>query len=211
MPAHTRLEACVGAIVADDALHARWLNTFSYLEYVGFRKIVKSQRAEALTAAILTHALEEGRHALRLKNLAVEIGGEAFANYAPETMLCGDEAEGYFQAIDAACDDVFADRPDGLRARLVYCFVTWLIERRALQVYGVYKAALGSSPVAARIGGLLMEEEKHLADIEREIAAADPDFSARAPQLEAVEARLYETFVDALVAGLARPKTLAPA
>ncbi len=50
MNAKDRLEALVDRIVADPALHARWLNTFSYLEYVGFRKIVKSQKAEALTA-----------------------------------------------------------------------------------------------------------------------------------------------------------------
>jgi hypothetical protein len=206
-----RLEACVGAIVADERLHARWLNTFSYLEYVGFRKIVKSQRAEALTADILTHALEEGRHALGLKKLAIKIGGEAFAHYAPDAMLCGDEAEEYFQSLDEACDAVFADRPDALRARLVYCYVTWLIERRALQVYGVYKAALGASPVAARIAGLLVEEDRHLADIERDLAAADADFAARAGKLEDIEARLYETFIDALVAALARPKTLAAA
>jgi hypothetical protein len=208
MNPHFRLEAAVGAIVADASLHARWLNTFSYLEYVGFRKIVKSQRAEALTAEILNHALEEGRHALGLKNIALKIGGEAFATYAPENMLCGDEAEDYFQSLDAACDAVFADRPDAQRVRLVYCYVTWLIERRALQVYGVYKDALGSSPVAARIAGLLVEEEKHLADVEAEIGAADPDFAVRAPKLEAIEAKLYEGFIDALVADLARPKTL---
>jgi hypothetical protein len=211
MNPHSRLEACIGAIVADDALHARWLHTFSYLEYVGFRKIVKSQRAEALTAEILTHALEEGRHALGLKKIALKIGGEAFANYAPETMLCGDEAEDYFQSLDGACDEAFADRPEALRAKLVYCYVTWLIERRALQVYGLYKDALGSSPVAGRIAGLLMEEEKHLSDVEAEIGAADPDFATRAPKLEAIEATLYERFIDALVAALARPKTLAHA
>ena len=128
---HFRLEAAVGAIVADAGLHARWLNTFSYLEYVGFRKIVKSQRAEALTAEILNHALEEGRHALGLKNIALKIGGETFATYAPANMLCGDEAEDYFQNLDAACDAIFADRPDAQRVKLVYCYVTWLIERRA--------------------------------------------------------------------------------
>ena len=45
MPSDNCLEGLISQIVADPALHARWLNTFSYLEYVGFRKIVKSQRA----------------------------------------------------------------------------------------------------------------------------------------------------------------------
>lgn len=206
-----RLEASVGAIVADNALHARWLNTFSYLEYVGFRKIVKSQRAEALTSEILTHALEEGRHALGLKKLALKIGGAEFETYAPQNMLCGEQAEAYFQNLDAACDAAFADRPDAERAKLVYCYVTWLVERRALQVYGVYKTALGASPVAGRISGLLMEEEKHLSDVESELNAHDANFAARAPEFETIEAKLYETFIDALVAELAQPKTLAAA
>ncbi len=211
MPPQNRLEAAVGAIVADPNLHARWLNTFSYLEYVGFRKIVKSQRAEALTSAILNHALEEGRHALGLKQIALKIGGEAFATYRSENMLCGDEAEAYFQNLDAACDEAFADRPDALRARLVYCYVTWLVERRALLVYGVYRRALAGSTVAARIGGLLMEEEKHLSDVAAELASLDPDFETAAEKLGAIEGRLYETFIDALVAELARPTTFAAA
>ena len=93
MPSDNCLEGLISQIVADPALHARWLNTFSYLEYVGFRKILKSQRAEVLTAAILTHACEEGRHALGLKKLAVKLGGDGFDSYAPQVLLCGEEAD----------------------------------------------------------------------------------------------------------------------
>jgi len=62
-----------------------------------FRKIVKSQRAEVLTAAILGHACEEGRHALGLKKLAVKLGGAGFDSYAPQVLLCGEEAEAIFR------------------------------------------------------------------------------------------------------------------
>ena len=111
MQTQDRLEDLIGAIVADPALHARWLNTLSYLEYVGFRKIVKSQRAEVLTAAILGHACEEGRHALGLKKLAIKLGGVQFDSYAPEVLLCGEEAAAYFQGLDKACDEAFAAAP----------------------------------------------------------------------------------------------------
>jgi hypothetical protein len=106
------------AVVADPALHARWLNTFSYLEFVGFRKIVKSQRAEVLTAAILGHACEEGRHALGLKKLAIMLGGAQFDSYAPEALLCGEDAAAYFQDLDKTCDAAFADRSGEERAKL---------------------------------------------------------------------------------------------
>ncbi|WP_374306390.1 hypothetical protein [Methylocella sp.] len=211
MPAADSLEAAIAVVTAEPRLHARWLNTFSYLEYVGFRKIVKSQRAETVDSELLTHALEEGRHALGLKKLAVKLGGEEFEAYAPELLLCGDDAEAYFQNLDAGCDALFAHLPDAQRAKVVYCYVTWLIERRALDVYGRYKAALGTSPLASRIAGLLMEEEKHLADINREIAKADPEFQTRAPELEALEKRLYETFLGQLSAELqaSRPRASA--
>lgn len=208
MQTKDRLEDLVGRIVADTALHARWLNTFSYLEYVGFRKIVKSQRAEALTSAILSHACEEGRHALGLKKLAVKMGGAGFDSYAPQQLLCGEEAERYFQDLDQFCDTVFADRPDEERVKLAYGYVTWLVERRALDVYGTYKKALGDSEIARKLGGLLAEETKHLSDIEVLLQAADPAFPARSKELEATEAALYDLFLAALAKELTQEHPL---
>ncbi len=206
-----RLDALIGRIVADRALHAKWLNTFSFLEYIGFRKIVKSQRAEALSGAVLNHALEEGRHALGLKKLAVKLGGPEFDCYAPEVLLCGEEAEAYFQDLDAACDAALADQPEAARAKLVYCYVTWLIERRALGVYGVYRKALGESEAARKLDGLLAEETRHLAEVETWLQAGDPGFAARALAFEAVEAKLYADFVEALARDLAQPQPVAAA
>jgi len=209
MQTQDRLEDLIGAVVADPALHARWLNTFSYLEYVGFRKIVKSQRTEVLTAAILGHACEEGRHALGLKKLAIKLGGAQFDSYAPETLLCGEEAEAYFQDLDQACDAAFADRSGEQRGKLTYCYVTWLVERRALDVYQVYKRALGESEIARKLGGLLAEETKHLADVEALLHAGDPDFSTRSTEFKAVEAALYQNFIDALIRTLAQHVAIA--
>jgi hypothetical protein len=211
MQRQDRLESLIGAVVADPALHARWLNTFSYLEYVGFRKIVKSQRAEVLTAAILGHACEEGRHALGLKKLAIKLGGAQFDSYAPDVLLCGEEAEAYFQDLDKACDEAFADRSKQERAKLSYGYVTWLVERRALDVYGIYKQALGDSEIARKLGSLLAEETKHLADVEALLRAGDPEFSTRSKEFEAVEAAPYQNFNDALTCELARDAAIAAA
>jgi hypothetical protein len=210
MQTQDRLESLIGAVVADSALHAGWLNTFSYLEYVGFRKIVKSQRAEVLTAAILGHACEEGRHALGLKKLAIKLGGAQFDSYAPEVLLCGEEAEAYFQDLDKACDEAFADRSNEERAKL-YCYVTWLVERRALDVYGIYKKALGDSEIARKLGGLLAEETKHLADVKALLRAGGPEFSTRSNKFEAVEATLYQNFINALTREFARDAAIAAA
>ncbi|HXN88739.1 MAG TPA: hypothetical protein VN890_05215 [Methylocella sp.] len=211
MQTQDRLEDLIGAIVADPALHARWLNTFSYLEYVGFRKIVKSQRAEGLTAAILGHACEEGRHALGLKKLAIKLGGAEFDSYAPEVLLCGEEAEAYFQDLDKACDEALADRSEAERGKLTYCYVTWLVERRALDVYQIYKRALGETEIARKLGGLLAEETKHLADVEAVLYTGDPEFSTRSKEFEAIEAALDLNFIDALTREFARDAAIAAA
>ena len=172
---------------------------------------MKSQRAEVLTAAILGHACEEGRHALGLKKLAIKLGGAHFDSYAPEALLCGEEAAAYFQDLDKACDEAFAGRSEAERGKLTYCYVTWLVERRALDVYQVYKRALGESEIARKLGGLLAEETKHLADVEAVLHTGDPDFSTRSKQFEAVEAALYQNFVDALTRELARDAAIAAA
>ena len=210
MQTQNRLEDLVERIVTDPAFHARWLNTFSYLEYVGFRKFVKSQRAEVLTAAILGHACEEGRHALGLKKLAIKLGGARFDSYAPETLLRGEEAEAYFQDLDQFYDEAFADRLPEERAQLAYGCVTWLVEGRALDVYGIYKKALGESEIARKLGSLLAEETKHLADVEALLQAADPGFSARSKEFE-VESSLYQTFIDALTKELSQSSQVAAA
>lgn len=198
MNTQARLEALIGTIVKDTQLHARWLNTFSFLEYVGFRKIVKSQKAEALNATILTHAVEEGRHALRLKKLAMQIGGPAFETYAADVLLCGEEAEDYFQSLDHQCEAQFSEYGEQECARLTYLYVTWLVERRALEVYGLYKSALAGTEIAQKLDGLLTEEIGHLRQVESELAISDPQHAARAPLVIGLEARLYETFLRAL-------------
>lgn len=197
-----RLEDLIATIVKDRHLHARWLNTLSLLEYIGFRKIVKSQRAETLNAGILAHAAEESGHAVRLKKLAMHVGGPDFDSYAPEHLLCGEAAQDYFQSLDHQVEAQFGERSDGERTKLTYLYVSWLIERRALAVYGVFKKTLAGSEIAKKLDGLLNEEVGHLRAAEAEIATHDLEHSVRAPQLVDLEAGLYETFIGALATAL---------
>lgn len=202
MSEQVQLDALIATVVADPHLHARWLNTFSFMEYIGFRKIVKSQQAEHMTAQILAHAMEEGRHALGLKKLAIKLAGPAFDSYEPETMLCSEAAEAYIQTLDRTCEAQFASAPEAERGRLTYLYVTWLIEKRALDVYNTYKALLPQQEIVAKLEGLLLEEGRHLADVEASMKSKDPDFTERAALLLPREAALYETFLGELADAL---------
>lgn len=209
MSSQDRLEALVARVVATPELHARWLNTFSFLEYVGFRKIVKSQRAEALSVEVLGHALEEGRHALSLKKLAIKIGGKIFDSYEPAALLCGEAAEDYFQTLDHACDEALSDQSEEQRSALVYLYVTWLIEIRALDVYTQYRKALAAMPGVQALDGLLAEEEQHLSRVAGELQKRDPGFAARSKTFSALEAALYEKILGAFETEVSSPALLA--
>jgi hypothetical protein len=200
-----RLTSFISLVIADPQLHARWVNTFSFLEYVGFRKIVKSQRAETLSAEVLAHALEEGRHAMSLKKLALKIGGKAFDSYAPEALLCGEEAEGYFQTLDHTCDEALQDQGEEQRAALVYLYVTWLVEIRALEVYSIYGKAVASFGGAQGLEGLLAEETQHLSRVAQQLEKHDPNFAERSKAFSALEATLFEKILSAFEAEVANP------
>jgi hypothetical protein len=146
---------------------------------------------------------------LGLKKLAIKLGGARFDSYAPEILLRGEEAEAYFQDLDQFCDEAFADRLPEERAQLAFGYVTWLVEGRALDVYGIYKKALGESEIAKRLGSLLAEETKRLADVEALLQAADTGFSTRSKEFEAVERSLYQTFIDALTKELSQSSQVA--
>jgi len=197
-----QLETLVMKIVADARLHARWLNTFSFMEYIGFRKIVKSQLAEQMTAQILSHAMEEGRHALGLKKLAMKLGGSDFDSYAPETMICPEAAETYIQTLDKTCEAQFLALPDTERTSLTYLYVTWLIEKRALEVYNIYKALLPQKDIVTKLEGLLMEEGRHLQDVEAAMTSKDRQFKERANLLQPQEEAIYSIFLGQLARAL---------
>lgn len=194
---HKSLEMLLPKIVSDPDLHGRWLNTFSYLEYIGFRKIVKSQTAENLDVETLGHAVEESRHALLLKKLAIQIGGSKFKKYSPSALLCGQQAEFYFQLLDRTCENHIEPASEN-KARLTYLYVTWLVELRALSVYRLYQNALEAVGVKPSLTGLLAEEDKHLADVEQELLKSDPDFHSRGLALRRVEDELYQAYLLAL-------------
>ena len=63
-------------VTSEKALHSRWLNTLSYLEYIGTRKILKSLPAHIFGKVFLEHVNEEARHSLFFKNLAQKRGSK---------------------------------------------------------------------------------------------------------------------------------------
>jgi hypothetical protein len=198
------LNSILSQIVADPILHARWLNTFSYLEFIGFRKIIKSQKSSFIDSKTLEHAIEEGRHALLLKKLAMKFGGNKFNSYSPDLMLCANQAARYFYYLDQACDAEFSQASSKIeQARLVYLCLTWLVEVRALSIYGLYRKTAKNAGINLPLSGLLAEEDSHLKSVEAEMRTRIPNFEVKVEELRLVEKRLYDDYLLAVFKELA--------
>jgi hypothetical protein len=142
----------LGRFAAEPDLELEWIDLLSQLEYVGFRKIVKSVAFEAVSLEVLRHVSEEASHAFLLKAV-VEQGGLRARSWRE-----GRFAEAgwrYFQGLDQAVSALPAS--EGLR----YPGVSWAIERRVLLVYPAYLRISRNEELKKALRRILAQEERH--------------------------------------------------
>lgn len=199
-PSVETLVATLHRLTTDPARHARFLNTLSLLEYVGVRKIMKSQAAESFTPELLEHVLEEARHAFVLKTLAQRVGDGAVPTYDPAMLLCGGQAVAYMQELDRGAERDLRDAPpaEGRPEWVNYLYTTLLIEERADHVYRAYEPILARLGLGGVLAGIVREEEGHLRAVMAHVLDRDPEHPARLERLRAVERRAFAAFVAAL-------------
>ena len=132
------------AIVMNNEHHARWLNVLSYLEYIGSRKIFKTQDPEIMNETILQHASDEARHAYHLKTMIEKLNVTSIESYKSGSMLAGYAANRYFQSLDSLVkNDISKDViPHANSGYICYLYVSLIIEIRANWMYDVYAKVL---------------------------------------------------------------------
>jgi len=199
-PERQRQAELLDRIIARPASHARLLNTFSRMEYVGVRKMVKSRRSEHLDLDGLQHMLDETIHALRLKKAALALAPDkgAVETFSPGDTLAGDAGEDYLQAVDHAAEAVLADVDADKRTEVNYLLSSAAIEVRAEAFYPLYEERLRAHGVPVSVAAILRDEDRHLAEMATRLETALPGWR---PRLEAVldaEARFFATFLDAI-------------
>lgn len=180
-------------IVESTELLARFINTLSLLEYIGARKIIKSQPQESLNEEILAHMYEEVRHAQVLKRAALKLAPELCATYAKTALLKGDAACRYIQTVDHAAQEAFAER-DPWRS---YLYTTFLVEERANSLYPMIDEVLSAAGKNPLFRGILEEEQRHLAEISAWLKEI-PEGEAKILQLRTIEVTAFEQWSDAL-------------
>jgi rubrerythrin len=146
--------------------HARLINTLSLMEYIGARKLMKSQSESDIDQTLLNHMAEEIRHAQILKRLALKMSEGLLDSYSDLHVLGKGAAQTYMKVIDRGV----AETLGSVGSFKIYVAVTWLIEERALQVYPEYEAILGRLGFSGYLGAILKDEERHLTEVRANLA-----------------------------------------
>ncbi len=199
------LKPFLETVVEDHRLHVRWLETLSLLENMGARKIHKSmprfplhlQRSET----VLQHAAEEARHAFFFKKQIQRLISQEEQPTEGLAPLCQWEGIRYFQSLDGLCKRRAREiLPDNTQLQTLYSYlaVTYVIEERAVEVYGTYEGLLRYRELPIHLSGLLKEEEGHMKEIINMARELPVDFDSELHRIAEQEGLFFQRFGEKL-------------
>ncbi len=201
-----QLRNILDRICADDQLHAKWLNTLSYMEHIGATKIARTQSGPMANFMTLKHAAEEARHGFFLKHLSRKLWKDGLPTYENPYLLAPVYSHQYLYRLDLEASRL--GRKHNLEGRklhdLTYLLVTYAIEVRADELYPIYQEYLDKMPEKRlSVQGIINEEEGHLAEMETELANYPEELRNLTEPICALENRLYEEWLIAVERDLA--------
>ncbi|RXK86210.1 hypothetical protein [Filimonas effusa] len=162
------MQDLLSKIVGDDELHARWLNTLSFMENAGARKISACEATEEVSLMQLKHAAEEHRHAYYLKKQISKLSDQLCATYRPQELLAAYATRRYLHRLDVQVCRYLKQRL-GLSGQLLkdaaYLLVTYAIEVRADALYPEYQQVLSEAGHKVTVKSIILEEEGHLEEM----------------------------------------------
>ncbi|QBA21604.1 hypothetical protein EU348_10500 [Chryseobacterium indologenes] len=188
-------------IVQEGSTHAKWLNTLSFMENAGARKISKCEHPTLVSQIQLKHAAEEHRHAYYLKKQIGKINPELCKTYESTELLAPIATSQYLHSLDIkACrylQKAFnLDKTDIKYA--AYLFVTYAIEVRADELYPVYQQALTEASSKIMVKSIILEEEGHLEEMIHQLNEFSPDWKHHADHILTIEKELHEEWINAI-------------
>src|SRR5690606_31605670 len=87
-------------LVNNNEFHAKWLNTLSFMENAGARKISLCEHPTNVDIIQLKHAAEEHRHAFYLKKQIDKINSHSCLTYNNNELLAANATRYYLHALD---------------------------------------------------------------------------------------------------------------
>ena len=160
------LRKLLPSFIHNPQLHAKWLNTLSFLENCGARKIASCQHPTKVKKTMLKHAAEESRHAFYLKDQIKRIVEVTPPDYSLDSILGGTASLQYLNKLDLLVAKYLKSL--GRDPHIAYILVTYAIEKRAEELYPIYMDILKETSSSITVKSILSEEEEHLAEMEEE-------------------------------------------
>lgn len=194
-------------IVQDGSTHAKWLNTLSFMENAGARKISKCEHPTLVSQIQLKHAAEEHRHAYYLKKQIGKINPELCKTYESTELLAPIATSQYLHSLDIkACrylQEAFQLNKTDIKYA-AYLFVTYAIEVRADELYPVYQQALTEASSKIMVKSIILEEEGHLEEMIHQLNEFSPDWKHHADHILTIEKELHEEWINAITEEVAQ-------
>lgn len=188
-------------IVQDSGTHAKWLNTLSFMENAGARKISKCEHPVSVTLIQLKHAAEEHRHAYYLKKQIGKIDPELCKTYEVDELLAPVATRQYLHSLDVkACrylQTAFDLNKEELKFA-AYLFVTYAIEVRADELYPVYQDILTKESSRIMVKSIILEEEGHLEEMINQLNEFSADWNQHAENILTIEKDLHDQWINAI-------------
>lgn len=191
----TEIKKLLNRIVASPELHAKWLNTLSYLENCGARKIAACQHPTLVREEVLKHASEEFRHAHYLKRQIERVSEEPLQTYSLSLILGGTATLHYLRALDLKTTRYLKEA--GLPKETAYLLVTYAIELRAEELYPLYDENLKQIGSKVAVKSILLEEKEHLNEMEDGLGKIPSGF-AHAEHICRFEADLCKKWISSI-------------
>ena len=194
-------------LVDSPPLHARFLNTLSLMEYMGARKIMKSQLEENIDAQVLAHMTEEIRHAQIFKKIALKLSGGRLVTYEDNHLLAGRQGRDYIQAVDRFVAEIL-NHENHESSRKNYLLSTLIIEERANRIYPFYARLVKPLGFGSRIANIFQEEKNHLEQIRKQIMQSGELDPLQMEFLCKIEKEAFRAFMKAVESQIDRNENL---
>ena len=195
------LKEILEQIIADPQQHAKWLNTLSFMENAGARKISASEDKEKVNLIILKHAAEEHRHAYYLKKQIGKISEGLCQNYENQYLLAPKASKYYLNNLDVQVCKYLKRELNLKGAELrfaAYLLVTYAIEVRADDLYPIYQDILTETASKVMVKSIILEEEGHLEEMINQLKTFSPDWEKYAQIAVDIEHQLFEYWMTQL-------------
>jgi hypothetical protein len=188
-------------IVSDIVLHSKWLNTLSFMENAGARKISASEHTEEVTFLILKHAAEEHRHAYYLKKQLAKLGENLCKTYSNNELLVPNHTRYYLNTLDVKVCRYLKKhfKLSGSDLKFAaYLFVTYAIEVRADELYPLYQDVLSAKESKVTVKSIILEEEGHLEEMLNQLRDFSTDWEKHAEEIVKIEQLMFENWMTTL-------------